>query len=716
MDGAAFSRATTAGESSSDSDTNTNTDMTETAEDTYMSSYEEGIGLSTGDMNVSQGPLDKEGAEGAAQANEVKAQEMGRTGFDASDYVDLSQLFPPSLPSTPLVKEETLSSINHPGTLSKHRHSSATNSPRSNNKRARLEEVSATELDNVISLFKRPRKMSQWDNKPRRFGLDSQHFELAALHDRPTQPTTAPRATDSSVKPYVSPHFDPPRGPRSMSTLPPICFFFYRKGYCNPKKGRRCDYLHDTTTAQQTVSLPYAIDRHDPLCSLLRCPIRLRRAGQVKQEEGLLSSQPELKHDLPTSVHASPSPFFEVADSFLHDPATSIRSQPSGQMTGPPLPRPTGPAKKQITRIEHLQATGGIGAAEAASAVEVIQQRQTKKQKNHKKRAKKKSALVCGAEEMQLLAQRQGVFKQDVDNRSGTLSMQQPLPSLQPLPSMPLADTHARPSMPLVSGQKKRKPRQRNKNKLRSQHAEGLHARGPLDDESAFETTKEVIQHSDAQKPLPGSYTLPQGSSQPVVDNGNLVSKARASHIKEWVGQGPQVWDSSTTQHQRVSSTKIVPYEYPQEALGLSSAERRVHMLAEQQRRKSWNERQEIGRDEVTLRVSRVARDERTALVKSVSSADPRYKHNAGYNGSVDVPSCQRCRDMKEGCDRTNEAVPCLRCNNAGIGAEGCVDWRPDGGSTGSRHKSLVDYELPEGDQRLEWDTDLVRRLFGEIE
>jgi hypothetical protein len=27
-----------------------------------------------------------------------------------------------------------------------------------------------------------------------------------------------------------------------------------------------------------------------------------------------------------------------------------------------------------------------------------------------------------------------------------------------------------------------------------------------------------------------------------------------------------------------------------------------------------------------------------------------------------------------------------------------------------------VDYELPAGEERLEWDTDLVRRTFGEIE
>jgi hypothetical protein len=32
------------------------------------------------------------------------------------------------------------------------------------------------------------------------------------------------------------------------------------------------------------------------------------------------------------------------------------------------------------------------------------------------------------------------------------------------------------------------------------------------------------------------------------------------------------------------------------------------------------------------------------------------------------------------------------------------------------KRRVLVDYELPAGDARLGWDTDRVRRLFGEIE
>jgi hypothetical protein len=36
--------------------------------------------------------------------------------------------------------------------------------------------------------------------------------------------------------------------------------------------------------------------------------------------------------------------------------------------------------------------------------------------------------------------------------------------------------------------------------------------------------------------------------------------------------------------------------------------------------------------------------------------------------------------------------------------------------AAGGRPHVLVDYELPAGEERLEWDTDLVRRTFGEIE
>lgn len=286
----------------------------------------------------------------------------------------------------------------------------------------------------------------------------------------------------------------------------------------------------------------------------------------------------------------------------------------------------------------------------------------------------------------------------------------------QPLPPLSLANTSAPTALSSISGQKKWQTGQRDKIQTRIQHAHDFHVGGPFDAESTPEISQEECRHSNARTPRLSPGPLPQGMYQPTIDNGNQVSKKSAFYLSDREGQGPQVWDPSTMQHRRVSSSEVVHFEYPQEALGLSTAERRARILAEQQRRESWNEKQETSHDDATLKNYRVARDGRKALVASVSRADPRCERNAGYHGFVDVPSCQRCRDMQEECDRTNGAVPCLSFNDAGIGTEGCVDRRPDGGSKDSRDKSLVAYELPEGDQRLDWDTDLVRRLFGEIE
>lgn len=730
MDGVAFSRATTTGEGSSDSDTNinTDTDMSEIGEDTYMTSDDEILSLSAGARSAAVCCADDRNAEGTTQAGEVKAQEMGRNDFDESDYVDLSQPLPPSPPSTPHVQRETLMSISHPGTLSKRRHSPAANSPRSNKRRVKLEEISTAELDDVISLFEHPRKMSRWDVKPRSFGLDGQHSEpaapyLAALHSLPVRPSTEPQADNNSVRRYVPPPFGPPRGPRSMSMLPPICLFFYHKGYCKPKNGRRCDYLHDMHTPQKKVSLRHGIDNHDPACSLPECPVRLRRAGQVQQDEGSLAphSQPEIEHEPQASARVGPSQSFGIAGPPQHGLNIFVRSRPSGHMVGGPLPQLTGPAKEQKTHIDHLQGIGDMSAAKAASAVEAIVQRQTEKKKKRKKRGKKKSALASSAEILRPLSQGQDAFQQDVDKQPGTLSIQQPLPSVQQLLSLPLENTTVLSEMLPVGSDRRWGPRQRNDNELRDQDTKSFSPRESLDDRSVPKVTQNVVPRTDTSQPLPGLLSIPEALDQPVCDKGSQVSKGRAMSMEGRTDQGPRARYLSKTQHQRVSSYEIVPFEYPQEALGLSSEERRARMFAERRRREMWIQGERIAQKDAT-----VTRDERannhdnlqarSTLTANVGLADPRCEHNAGYDGSFDRPRCQRCGDMDKGCDRISGAGPCLRCKDAGIGAEGCVDWRLGGSSMAHGPKRLVDYELPEGDQRLDWDTDLVRTLFGEIE
>lgn len=145
----------------------------------------------------------------------VEERSEGNYELDELDYIDLSQL--PSFPSTPLVQQEDIISISHIGTLVKGPHSPTTNLHRGNDKRVKIEDCSSS--------------------------------DLSALH-----------APDSS----------------RVSALPLICFYYYHKGYCNPKGGRRCDYLHDTSTAQQTVSLPNGIIHKNPACALPLCLVRLR--------------------------------------------------------------------------------------------------------------------------------------------------------------------------------------------------------------------------------------------------------------------------------------------------------------------------------------------------------------------------------------------------------------------------------------------------------
>jgi hypothetical protein len=80
---------------------------------------------------------------------------------------------------------------------------------------------------------------------------------------------------------------------------------------------------------------------------------------------------------------------------------------------------------------------------------------------------------------------------------------------------------------------------------------------------------------------------------------------------------------------------------------------------------------------------------------------------------------------MKKDCDRQ---LPCSCCTVASMDVERSYPEDNGGGRQGGKgwaanlpnhtkvkSRVMVDYELPEGDDRLDWDTDLVRRLYGEI-
>ena len=88
---------------------------------------------------------------------------------------------------------------------------------------------------------------------------------------------------------------------------------------------------------------------------------------------------------------------------------------------------------------------------------------------------------------------------------------------------------------------------------------------------------------------------------------------------------------------------------------------------------------------------------------KNSSASILNFQHQLGADEEdlSSKPRCQRCRKSKKGCDRQR---PCQRCQDAGIGIEGCISEDEGNGRKGrfGRHmgvsvkKDLLDHHAPE--------------------
>lgn len=717
MDGAAFSRVTTADESShnNDSDNNTDTDTSETDEDTTSTLQDGAPGASMHCEDAPQTLIGDAGGEGRGQEGEVKLQQvLGKSEVEESDYepdyIDLSQSLSP--PSSPRV-QQTLSSISHSGTLSKRRRPHTTNLPESNNKRVKIGEGSSPHLENIVPIFERPRSMSQWDIKPPDLTLHDQHAESRASnsalsHSFPLQSEPEMVGEDDPAT-FAPQSFDPPKGPRSMSTIPPICFFFYHQGYCNPRHGRRCDYLHDMSTSQQTVSLPRRIDRHSPTCPLPLCPVRKRMHDFVKQEPGTYIShlQTDIKQEPATPPEIHKLPFFDVSDSSSRDEILAVRGRYPRGMLGQPLPHHTGTArqrfKEQKRRIEQIQFENSIVSSDVAATVDANDQVNQKKKARRRKKGGKKQA-----DRLRRQLEEDESTLQKLNGYSDAFNAQ------RQLPFAPLDRETPAPTVPAPVGdpnKKRRGPRNRNKKPLHSQRAQELWL-GDNAKEEGFEGTRpETAPEKNSSWVLQGSPSSPRAPSRPVECEEKQMSIDRALEMLDAMNQDPRKLRPLTTLPQKELAEMNMPYEYTHESLGLAIEERWAEISKEQARREAQKH----------IHVQEHSHGEAAcegAAHPATVTAVLKFQHEPENRDLVRRPRCQRCRESKKGCDRQR---PCQRCKDAGIGAEGCVDW--DGSTRrNERHvyvvgtDSAAGYQLPEGEQRLEWDTDLVRRLFGEIE
>ncbi|KAF1963042.1 hypothetical protein CC80DRAFT_103532 [Byssothecium circinans] len=100
-----------------------------------------------------------------------------------------------------------------------------------------------------------------------------------------------PRGLSPSFRTSPSPRhpaspLESPLTPRSIDGVPLICFYWFHKGYCQPKRGRngipgRCSFLHTLKVKPQRVSLPPSVIDHNTDCPYALCPVRLEARGRI---------------------------------------------------------------------------------------------------------------------------------------------------------------------------------------------------------------------------------------------------------------------------------------------------------------------------------------------------------------------------------------------------------------------------------------------------
>lgn len=717
MDGVAFSRATPIGESSSEIDSNnTDTGASEITVETAMVSLDKILGAPAHRTMASEVVVGDAREEGADQDGKVRAQKkLASCTFDHSDYVDLSQLVSP--PSTPFVQEGPLLSISHPGTLSKRSHLPAISSPDIRNKRVKLAEKASIDLSDIAPILKRPRNMSQWHHKPPSPGLDNSHPKPAPPNGFSSQllPTFAAKKEPSSFTPHS---LEPAKGPRGMSAVPLTCFFFYHKGYCNPKPGRRCDYLHYLDTSQQEVSLPHGIDNHDPGCSLPLCPVRLQNLGQVKQDSACSqeSMQLRIKREPLTPPRGSKYSFHGYIDSSPRDEIMVARGGYPKGMLGQPLPPLNGLARQrfmeQKQRIEQIQLEQGISSADFSANIDTENHIQARRKRHRSRRRSKKQTRTNAAERLCLQMEREEPVWYKSNGQPNDISIERPLPSLF------FKEETSTSTVPPPIGnpnKKRRGPRNRNKKPLHSQRAEELWLRTSIKPEGIRGLTPEVAHEPSPSWALHSFPSSPKVRDAPAIPVEQQVSIDGALLMIEKMNQDPRKWRPLISNPRRTVSELVVAHEYSPESLGLTAEERRAELHKRQAARRAGYDFEHQAQPERGA-VPPVALPH---VVASAASTSSQHWESADDKEALSRPRCQGCRRSEN--DHGHQ-IPCQRCADADMAAEGCVDW--DGGSDKKEplNKNVItsgntaENKLPEGDQRLDWDTDLVRLLFGETD
>jgi hypothetical protein len=356
--------------------------------------------------------------------------------FSGMDYVDLSAFAPPSPCSHAEVEEtEPLLSLSHIGTLKRKR---ATSPEYNNDDRKRGKREYTPNLPRVSSLIERKRR--DLDRKLQHVDDHASPSPLFVEQAYPRPPSVATFMPDLVLVPSEHREADftapasAPKGPRAQTGTALVCFYWYHKGYCSPrrKNGRpiRCTYAHDLRNPDAKVSLPPHIDEHHE-CSRPLCPVQLGRDDHnaldlviPEHNTALFGSQrpimqtrihdsldyggeailsPHIKEETLTPTKFDSLPFTDVTDSYSFSPRDIVSEAQTSAgehrfkrySRAPQLPKLTGVSrlrfKIQKAIMEKWQAENIVPASALKEAVEKEEMKQLNKKlwKQKKKDARK---------------------------------------------------------------------------------------------------------------------------------------------------------------------------------------------------------------------------------------------------------------------------------------------------------------------------------------
>ncbi|CAO2651262.1 Nn.00g095590.m01.CDS01 [Neocucurbitaria sp. VM-36] len=356
------------------------------------------------------------------------------------DYLDVSKAASP--PPSSEYGDDVILSLSHTGTLGKRgcqlQQPSSPSEQTSNSKYTKRE--ATPDLSEYVSILERKRSMTHWDLKSPVYNLaitpepEPMANHANSSHDLRVIPTLvssslfAANPHSESFK-FLPRSLDPPKDPRASSDVIPICFHWYHKGHCRPKRhnGRaiRCSYTHSLDVSHLQVSLPPNITDHGS-CQLDLCPLRLQGQGASQWDEhGPAKEKMEsynrvlnLDHE-PVMVEPHTPVKYEPAfpeEDYNSSPRNAISlARYEAGVKGPKfnkfskksnskqLPKLTGVArerfKEQQRRIEHWQRDNGITLNDPETSRENLWA--TKKHRRQAKRQKRQERLSATTSVMQ---------------------------------------------------------------------------------------------------------------------------------------------------------------------------------------------------------------------------------------------------------------------------------------------------------------------------